>query len=71
MSRWFRVYTNTDIVGVELAGAMKNIIAIAAGVIDGIGAGDNAKAALLIEGACRNKQVGNRDGCAGENIFRP
>ena len=47
---WFRIYTNTDIVGVELAGAMKNIIAIATGIIDGMGAGDNAKAALLTRG---------------------
>jgi len=39
---WLRVYTNTDVVGVELAGAMKNIIAIAAGIIDGVGAGDNS-----------------------------
>ncbi len=47
---WLRVYTNTDIVGVELAAACKNIIAIAAGIIDGMGAGDNAKAALLCRG---------------------
>ena len=39
----FRVYTNDDCIGVELAGAMKNVIAIAAGIIDGTGAGDNAK----------------------------
>jgi glycerol-3-phosphate dehydrogenase (NAD(P)+) len=55
---WFRVYTNTDIVGVELAGAMKNVIAIAAGVIDGIGAGDNAKAALLSRGLAEISRLG-------------
>jgi len=55
---WFRVYTNTDIVGVELAGAMKNIIAIAAGIIDGIGAGDNAKAALLSRGLAEITRLG-------------
>ncbi len=44
---WLRVYTNTNVVGVELAAACNNIIAIAAGIIDGVGAGDNAKAALL------------------------
>ena len=55
---WLRVYTNTDIVGVELAGAMKNIIAIAAGVIDGIGAGDNAKAALLSRGLAEITRLG-------------
>ena len=55
---WFRVYTNTDIVGVELAGAMKNVIAIAAGIIDGAGAGDNAKAALLTRGLEEIKRLG-------------
>jgi len=55
---WFRIYTNTDIVGVELAGAMKNIIAIAAGIIDGVGAGDNAKAALLCRGLAEITRLG-------------
>jgi glycerol-3-phosphate dehydrogenase (NAD(P)+) len=47
---WFRVYTNNDIIGVELAGATKNVIAIAAGIIDGLAAGCNAKAALVTRG---------------------
>jgi len=55
---WLRVYTNTDIVGVEFAGAMKNIIAIAAGIIDGTGAGDNAKAALLTRGLAEITRLG-------------
>ena len=55
---WFRIYTNTDVVGVELAGAMKNIIAIAAGIIDGVGAGDNAKAALLCRGLAEISRLG-------------
>jgi glycerol-3-phosphate dehydrogenase (NAD(P)+) len=55
---WLRVYTNTDVVGVELAGAMKNVIAIAAGIIDGIGAGDNAKAALLARGLAEITRLG-------------
>ena len=55
---WFRVYTNTDVVGVELAGAMKNIIAIAAGIIDGTRAGDNAKAALLTRGLAEITRLG-------------
>jgi glycerol-3-phosphate dehydrogenase (NAD(P)+) len=55
---WFRVYTNTDVVGVELAGAMKNVIAIAAGIVDGAGAGDNAKAALLTRGLAEIKRLG-------------
>jgi glycerol-3-phosphate dehydrogenase (NAD(P)+) len=46
----FRVYTNPDLVGVELAGALKNILGLAAGICDGLGFGDNAKAALLTRG---------------------
>ena len=49
-TEWFRVYTNTDVLGVELAGATKNVIAIAAGMLDGLGAGNNAKAALVTRG---------------------
>jgi glycerol-3-phosphate dehydrogenase (NAD(P)+) len=55
---WFRIYTNTDVIGVELAGAMKNIIAIAAGIIDGVQAGDNAKAALLCRGLAEISRLG-------------
>jgi glycerol-3-phosphate dehydrogenase (NAD(P)+) len=55
---YLRVYTNTDILGVELAGATKNIIAIAAGILDGIGAGDNAKAALLSRGLAEITRLG-------------
>ena len=54
----FRIYTNTDIVGVELAGAVKNIIAIAAGIIDGVCAGDNAKAAVLCRGLAEISRLG-------------
>jgi glycerol-3-phosphate dehydrogenase (NAD(P)+) len=46
----FRVYTNLDVVGVELAGALKNVIGIAAGICEGLGFGDNSKAALLTRG---------------------
>jgi glycerol-3-phosphate dehydrogenase (NAD(P)+) len=65
---WFRVYTNTDIVGVELAGAMKNVIAIAAGIIDGIGAGDNAKAALLTRGLAEIKRLGIKMGARSQTF---
>jgi len=65
---WFRVYTNTDVIGVELAGAMKNIIAIAAGIIDGIGAGDNAKAALLTRGLAEISRLGIACGARPETF---
>ena len=47
---WFRVYTNTDVAGVELCSSAKNVIAIAAGIGDGLGYGDNSKAALITRG---------------------
>ncbi len=47
---WFRVYTSHDLIGVELAGAVKNVIALAAGILDGLHAGDNCKAALVTRG---------------------
>jgi len=55
---WFRVYTNPDVIGVEIAAACKNVIAIAAGIVDGIGAGDNAKAALLSRGLAEISRLG-------------
>jgi glycerol-3-phosphate dehydrogenase (NAD(P)+) len=54
----FRVYTNTDRVGVELAGALKNVVGIAAGICDGLGFGDNAKAALLTRGMVETTRFG-------------
>lgn len=54
----FRVYTNGDLIGVELAGALKNVIGIAAGVCDGLGFGDNAKAALLTRGLVEMTRFG-------------
>ncbi len=64
----FRVYTNDDCIGVELAGAMKNVVAIAAGLIDGIGAGDNAKAALITRGLAEIQRLGVALG-ASEKTF--
>ncbi|MFD2371787.1 NAD(P)H-dependent glycerol-3-phosphate dehydrogenase [Brevibacillus sp. GCM10020057] len=58
MNRNFRVYTNPDLVGVEIAGALKNIIALGAGLSDGLGFGDNAKAALLTRGLAEITRVG-------------
>lgn len=54
----FRVYTNPDLVGVELAGALKNVIGIAAGMCDGLGFGDNAKSALLTRGLVEMARFG-------------
>jgi glycerol-3-phosphate dehydrogenase (NAD(P)+) len=54
----FRVYTNTDIHGVEIAAALKNVIAVACGISDGIGFGDNTKAALLTRGLEEIKRLG-------------
>jgi glycerol-3-phosphate dehydrogenase (NAD(P)+) len=54
----FRIYTNPDVVGVELAGALKNVIGIAAGICDGLGCGDNAKAALLTRGLAEMTRFG-------------
>ena len=65
---WFRVYSNVDLVGVELAGACKNVIAIAAGAIDGIGAGDNAKAALLSRGLAEIMRLGVACGARAETF---
>lgn len=58
MSSYFRVYTNSDLVGVELGGATKNVIAIAAGISDGLGYGDNAKAALVTRGLAEMTRLG-------------
>lgn len=58
MSHYFRVYTNPDVIGLELGGALKNIIALGAGLSDGLGFGDNAKAALMTRGLAEISRVG-------------
>jgi glycerol-3-phosphate dehydrogenase (NAD(P)+) len=62
----FRVYTNPDLVGVELAGALKNIIAVAAGMADGMEAGDSTKAALITRGLV---EIGRLGLAAGASLF--
>ena len=58
MTEALRIYTNTDVVGVELGGALKNIIALGAGISDGMGFGDNAKAALMTRGMTEMSRLG-------------
>lgn len=62
MSPVFRVYTNTDIIGVEIGGALKNVIALAAGISDGLGFGDNTKAALMTRGIVEIARLGTAMG---------
>ncbi|WP_017755594.1 NAD(P)H-dependent glycerol-3-phosphate dehydrogenase [Calidifontibacillus oryziterrae] len=62
MNQNFRVYTNPDIIGVELGGALKNIIALGAGISDGLGYGDNAKAALMTRGLAEIARLGTKMG---------
>jgi len=64
-----RVYPNADINGVELGGALKNIIAIAAGVSDGLGFGDNAKAALMTRGLHEMRKLAVTKGCKPETLY--
>ena len=64
-----RVYTNDDVFGVELCGAMKNVMALAAGVAAGIGYGDNTKAALITRGIAEIARLGMAMGCRMETFF--
>ena len=58
MADFFRVYTSPDVLGIELGAALKNVIALAAGIADGLGCGDNAKAALITRGIAEIKKLG-------------
>jgi glycerol-3-phosphate dehydrogenase (NAD(P)+) len=69
MNERFRIYTHDDIIGVELGGALKNIIAIAAGACDGIGFGDNTKAALCTRGLAEITRLGVALGARRETFF--
>ncbi len=65
---YFRVYPNVDIVGVAFGGAMKNIIAIACGISDGLGFGDNTKAALMTRGLHEIRKLALTQGCKSETL---
>ena len=62
MNDYLRVYTNNDLIGVELGGALKNIIAVASGIVAGMGYGDNAKAALMTRGLAEISRLGEKLG---------
>lgn len=65
---WFRVYTSDDLLGVELGGALKNVVAIAAGTGDGLGFGDNSKAALVTRGIVEIRRLGVAVGARPETF---
>lgn len=66
---WFRTYTTDDVIGIEVGGVVKNIFAIAAGAVDGLGLGDNAKAAMVTRGLAEMTRLGVAMG-AKEETFR-
>lgn len=66
---WLRIYTSSDPLGVEIAGATKNVIAIAAGILDGLQAGSNAKAALLARGLSEITRLGVTLGASPDTFF--
>lgn len=68
-NNYFRVYTTFDLIGVELGGAAKNIIAIAAGIIDGLSLGDNTKAALITRGLVEISRLGTFLGAKKETFY--
>jgi len=67
-TRWLRVYRNHDLLGVELAGALKNVVAVAAGIVDGMGMGNNCKAALLTRGLVEMMRLGAAMGAEPETF---
>ena len=68
MNEVFRVYTSPDVLGIELGGALKNVIALAAGIADGLGYGDNTKAALITRGVVEISKLGVAMGGAKESF---
>ena len=68
MNEFFRVYTSDDVVGAELGGSLKNVLALAAGVLDGMGMGDNTKAALMTRGIVEMARLGQALGGRAETF---
>jgi glycerol-3-phosphate dehydrogenase (NAD(P)+) len=68
-TRTFRVYRNRDVLGIELCGALKNVMALAAGIADGLGYGDNAKAAILTRGLVEMQRFGLAAGAQPQTFF--
>jgi glycerol-3-phosphate dehydrogenase (NAD(P)+) len=69
MTKYFRVYTNDDIIGVEIGGAVKNIIALTCGICDGLGYGDNTRAALMTRGMSEIVKIGTLLGGKRETFY--
>ena len=69
MNNVFRVYTSPDVLGIELGAALKNVVALAAGVADGLGYGDNTKAALITRGITEIARLGTAMGGRRETFF--
>lgn len=69
MNEYFRVYPNSDLIGVEIGGAVKNVIALCAGVSDGLGFGDNAKAGLITRGLAEIIRLGTKMGGKPETFY--
>ena len=67
----FRIYVSDDVVGVELGGALKNVMAIGAGIIEGLKLGTNTQAAYCNEGPCRNEKTREGPRCQGDNLYGP
>ena len=68
-NEYFRVYTSTDVIGVELGGPLKNIIAVVAGISDGLGFGSNAKAAVLSRGIVEIQRLGEKMGAKKKTFY--
>jgi len=68
-NEYFRIYTSTDVTGVELGGSVKNVFAIAAGILDGAGLGDNTKAALMTRALVEMMRLGEKAGASRETFF--